>query len=145
MLLKFVIKKTAHAFAIVFTLLVLNATPALAASVATGYDQFAQHPTTAGSQTTTNNPSPSTFYPENTSGMSAVSSWLKTFINLFSAVIGVGAVIMIIFAGIQYSAARDNPQAIQAAKQKIYNVLIGLGAFIFLWAFMQWLIPGGAF
>lgn len=144
MTLKQSVKRIAQAFAVGAGFILLNSTPALAVGVTNGYAQVAQHPTTAGSQSTTTT-TPTSFYPEDKSGMSAVSGWLKTFINLFSAVIGVGAVIMIIFAGIQYSAARDNPQAIQAAKQKIYNVLIGLGAFIFLWAFMQWLIPGGAF
>lgn len=74
-----------------------------------------------------------------------IMAWLTFFINVISAVIGVGAIIMVIFAGIQYSAARDNPQAIQAAKQKLINVLIGLAAFVFMYAFLQWLIPGGVF
>lgn len=74
-----------------------------------------------------------------------IIKWLKAAINLLAAVIGIGSVVMIIVAGIQYSAARDNPQAIQSAKQKIVNVVIALASFIFLWAFMQWLIPGGAF
>ena len=74
-----------------------------------------------------------------------ITLWLTFFINLTAAIIGVGAVMMVIIAGLQYTAARDNPQAIQSAKQKITNVLIGLAAFIFLWAFLQWLIPGGVF
>lgn len=71
--------------------------------------------------------------------------WISFFINLLASVIGIGAIIMVIVAGLQYSAARDNPQAIQAAKQKMTNVLIGLAAFIFMYAFLQWLIPGGVF
>lgn len=89
----------------------------------------------------------SSYYPNDPSGDLAsnpIIKWLRNFINLFAAIIGVGAVIMIIIGGIQYTAARDNPQAIQAAKMKIMNVAIGIVAFIFLYAFMQWLIPGGA-
>jgi hypothetical protein len=52
---------------------------------------------------------------------------------------------MIAVAGVQYTTSRDNPQAVQAAKQKIWNVLIGLLAFFFLYAFVQWIIPGGVF
>ena len=74
-----------------------------------------------------------------------IVQWINFFINLFSVVILVGASIMIAVAGIQYSSARDNPQGVQAAKQKIWNVLIGLLAFFFFYAFMQWLIPGGVF
>jgi len=73
-----------------------------------------------------------------------IIKWLKNFINLFAAIVGVGAVIMIIWGGLQYTSARDNPQAVQSAKMKIVNVFIGIIAFVFLYAFMQWLIPGGA-
>ena len=71
--------------------------------------------------------------------------WLKRFINLFASIIGVGAIVMIAWGGLQYASSRDNPQAVQAAKTKITNVVIGLAAFIFFYAFIQWLIPGGAF
>jgi hypothetical protein len=69
--------------------------------------------------------------------------WIRFFINLISALVGVIVVIMVTLAGIQYSAAADNPQGVQAAKKRIENVLIGLVAYIFLYAFLQWLIPGG--
>lgn len=71
--------------------------------------------------------------------------WVNRVINFLAGLVGIGAVIMIIFAGIQYITARDNPQSVQAAKTKIINVVIGLVAFAFLFAFMQWLIPGGVF
>ena len=71
--------------------------------------------------------------------------WISFFINVAAALVGVGAVIMVIVAGLQYSASRDNPQVIQSAKQKLVNVLIGVAAFIFLWAFLQWIVPGGVF
>lgn len=71
--------------------------------------------------------------------------WLSFFINMLAAIVGIGAIIMVIVAGLQYSAARDNPQGIQAAKQKLTNVLIGIAAFVFMYAFLQWLIPGGVF
>ncbi|MFO0881998.1 MAG: hypothetical protein U0491_00930 [Candidatus Saccharimonadales bacterium] len=74
-----------------------------------------------------------------------IITWLKVAINIFAGIIGIGAVLMIIVGGLQYSAARDNPQAVQAAKTRIANVVLGLAAFIFLYAFLQWLIPGGAF
>lgn len=69
--------------------------------------------------------------------------WLNFFINVFAAVIGVGAVAMLIFAGVQYTTAADNPSQVEAAKKKIGAVVLGLVAFIFLYAFLNWLIPGG--
>lgn len=74
-----------------------------------------------------------------------IVSMLGMLINIVAGIIGVGAVLMIIWGGIQYTTARDSPQAVAAAKQKIINVVIGLAAFIFLYAFLQWLIPGGVF
>jgi hypothetical protein len=58
---------------------------------------------------------------------------------------GVGIVVIgtIILGGIQYSAAGDNAQALQAARQRITNGLIALATFIFGFALLQWLIPGG--
>jgi hypothetical protein len=45
--------------------------------------------------------------------------------------------------GIQYSLAGDNATATGAAKQRITNGLIALATFIFAFALLQWLIPGG--
>lgn len=71
--------------------------------------------------------------------------WIQFFIDLLSVIIVAGASVMIAFAGVQYMSSRDNPQTVQAAKQKIWNVIIGLIAYFFLYAFIQWLIPGGVF
>lgn len=71
--------------------------------------------------------------------------WLNVIVNLVASIVGLGAVLMVIWAGIQYTTARDNAQAVAAAKQKIINVVIGIAAFIFLYAFLNWLVPGGVF
>ena len=72
-----------------------------------------------------------------------IIEWIVFGINILSALIGLGSIIMIIIAGIQYSAAGDNAQSIQSAKKKITNVLIGLAAYISFYAITNWLIPGG--
>ena len=74
-----------------------------------------------------------------------IIKWLNFLINLVAGIVGVGAVLMVIWAGIQYTTARDNAQAVAEAKQKIINVVIGIAAFIFLYAFLNWLVPGGVF
>jgi Na+/phosphate symporter len=66
-------------------------------------------------------------------------------INVLSALVGVIVVIMIIVGGIQYSAAGDDPQKVAAAKSKITNALLALFLFIFMYALLQWLVPGGIF
>jgi hypothetical protein len=68
---------------------------------------------------------------------------LEVGLNFLAGAIFLGAVIMLTVAGIEYTSSNGNPQKVESAKKKIYNVLIGLAAFIFLYAFVEWLIPGG--
>lgn len=72
-----------------------------------------------------------------------ITNYINDAIAFLSAGIGIVIIGMIIVGGIQYSAAGDNSAAIQAAKQRIINALIALFAFLFLFAFVQWLVPGG--
>lgn len=66
-------------------------------------------------------------------------------INILSGLAGLAIVGMIVAGGIQYSTAGASPQAVSAAKGKIINALIALLALFFLYAFLQWLVPGGIF
>jgi hypothetical protein len=70
---------------------------------------------------------------------------VQNFINFAAAGVGIIVVIMIIIGGVQYSTSRDNPQAVQAAKTKIINAVIAMICFIFVYAFLQWIVPGGIF
>jgi len=70
---------------------------------------------------------------------------IQNIVNFLSAAVGVIVIAVIIIGGVQYSIAGDNASALTAAKQRITNGLIALFAFMFAWAFLQWLIPGGIF
>lgn len=70
---------------------------------------------------------------------------LQLIVNVLSAGVGIVVIAMIIVGGIQYSIAGDNSQAVTAAKQRISNALLALVAYLFIFAFLQWLIPGGLF
>ena len=74
-----------------------------------------------------------------------IVKWIVTAINIFSAIVMLVIVAMIIIGGIQYSTSRDEPQSVAAAKQKILNAVIALVVFIFGFAFLQWVVPGGIF
>lgn len=78
-------------------------------------------------------------------GNCRIVHWVVVFINVLSAMVGITVVIMVIVGGIQYSAAGDDPQKVQEAKKKISNALLALVAFIFMYAFLQWVVPGGLF
>jgi hypothetical protein len=70
---------------------------------------------------------------------------LRLIINALSIGVGIIIVTIIILGGIQYMVAGDNPNAVSAAKQRIINALIALLAYILIFAFLQWLVPGGVF
>jgi hypothetical protein len=70
---------------------------------------------------------------------------LNSIVNVLSGLVGVVVVGVIILGGIQYSMAGDKAEAVSAAKKRITNGLIALLAFMFIFAFLQWLIPGGVF
>lgn len=72
-----------------------------------------------------------------------ISKVLKPVIQLLSAAVGLVVVISLIVAGIQYSSARDNPQMVAAAKNRILMSLLALVMFIFGFAVLQWLVPSG--
>lgn len=70
---------------------------------------------------------------------------LNLIVNFLSAGVGIVIIAVIIIGGIQYSLAGDNSTATGEAKKRIVNGVIALAAFIFSYAFLQWLIPGGIF
>ena len=74
---------------------------------------------------------------------SKMMGMLLNGIRFLAALVFLSAVIMMIVGGIQYATANGNPQAVASAKKRIYDVLIGVIAFVFLYAFLEWLIPGG--
>lgn len=74
-----------------------------------------------------------------------ITKWIVWGINILSAGAGVIITLMIVIAGIQYSTAGANPQAVSAAKGRMLNAIISLLALFFLYAFLQWLVPGGIF
>lgn len=72
-----------------------------------------------------------------------ITNVLVAAIRVLSGLVGVVVVAMIIIGGIQYAAARDNPQAVAAAKQKIINAVLALVFYFCIFGFLQWLVPGG--
>jgi len=72
-----------------------------------------------------------------------ITSNLNDAVNFLSAGVGIVVIGVIILGGIQYTLAGDNATATKAARQRIINGLIALFAFLFTYAFLQWIIPGG--
>lgn len=70
---------------------------------------------------------------------------IQSIVNFLAIGVGVIVVLSVVIGGIQYMTAGDNSSAISDAKERISNALMAFIAFLFLWAFIEWLVPGGVF
>lgn len=70
---------------------------------------------------------------------------VNVYIKWITNGIGIIAVFGLVIAGIQYAAAGENPSAVAASKKRISNIIIGIIIYVFMYAALQWLIPGGLF
>jgi hypothetical protein len=68
---------------------------------------------------------------------------VQAAINFFSVLVGLIVIIRVIMGGIEYASAGGNPNKVAGAKKTITNALLAFVMYIFLWAFLEWLIPGG--
>ena len=110
----------------------------LALGLANGLAFSQAQPVTAASETSnltcTDNSDPDTCQ---------ATGLLDDFLNFMAILVLPLIVIMIIIGGIQYSLAAANPEAIKAARARIYKAVLALVCFIGLWSFLKWLLPGG--
>ncbi len=81
----------------------------------------------------------------NRDGCDLVDKYINPTIKLLSGIVGLIAAISLIAGGIQYSAAGGDPQKISAAKNRISKTILALVAYMFLFAFLQFIVPGGVF
>ncbi len=72
-----------------------------------------------------------------------LEQYLNPIINAFTIVVILAVVISMVIGGIQYSTSADQPGAQAAARRRIINAVIAMICFSFLWAFLQWIVPGG--
>lgn len=73
----------------------------------------------------------------------AIIRHVANFIRVLSATAGVVITTMIAYAGVQYTMSRDNPEETSQARQRIRNSLIALIVYVFMFAFLQYVVPGG--
>ena len=70
---------------------------------------------------------------------------LTMAIKIMTGLVGAIAVVMLIYAGLIYATAADSQEKVKQSKEYITNVVIGLLLYIFLFAILNYLIPGGVF
>jgi len=76
---------------------------------------------------------------------SAIWSILLTAINILTAGIGLAAVGGVIYGAILYTSAGGSQEQVKKAMGIITNVVIGVVAYALMFAFLNFLIPGGIF
>ncbi|HSX27574.1 MAG TPA: pilin [Patescibacteria group bacterium] len=74
-----------------------------------------------------------------------IVKYIQIFTNILSGLVGIIIVAMIIVGGIQYTTSGDNPTSLSNARKRIMNALLALVVYFFMFAFLQWLVPGGIF
>lgn len=78
-------------------------------------------------------------------GNNPIWGLLLLVVNILTAGVGIVAVGGIIYAALLWTTAEDKNAQIVKSKEVIFNVVLGMAAFALLYAFLQFLIPGGVF
>jgi len=74
-----------------------------------------------------------------------VNSYLNPTIDLLSGLVGIIVVIGLMIGAIQYATSAGDPQKAAKARGRMINAGVALLGFAFLYAFLQWIVPGGIF
>ena len=74
-----------------------------------------------------------------------IAKYVNPILNVLTVAFGLIAVISLILGGIMYITSEGDPQKASRAKTRIFNTIVAVVAYMFLYAFLQFLIPGGAF
>ena len=74
-----------------------------------------------------------------------IGNYIDPAINVLSACLGLVAVISLILGGINYTTSEGDPQKTARAKSRIFNTIFAVIAYLFLYTFLQFLVPGGIF
>lgn len=74
-----------------------------------------------------------------------VNDLLLLVINILTAGIGVAAVAGVVYGSVLYTSASGNAEQVKKARSMITNVVIGIVAYALMYAFLNFIIPGGLF
>jgi hypothetical protein len=71
------------------------------------------------------------------------TKYLNPFVYFLGFAAGLGVVIGILIGGIQYMASAGDPQKAAAAKRHIWNAILAMLVYLFMFAIINFLVPGG--
>ena len=72
-----------------------------------------------------------------------ISDLLNIVLVILTTGVGIAATVAFVVAGVLYMSAAGSAEQVKKAKNMIFNTVIGLLAYLLMWAFLSWLIPGG--
>lgn len=70
---------------------------------------------------------------------------LILIINIMSAGVGIAAVGGVVYGSVLYTTARGNLDQVKKARVIIANTVVGIVAYVLMFAFLNYMIPGGLF
>jgi len=79
------------------------------------------------------------------SDVNPILDMLYAFTRFLTAGVGIVIVGSVVVGGLQYTTAQGEPQKQAAARGRVISALGALVLFLFTFALLQWLIPGGLF
>jgi F0F1-type ATP synthase membrane subunit c/vacuolar-type H+-ATPase subunit K len=74
-------------------------------------------------------------------GGSSIGETLMLVINILSVAIGILAAIGIAIVGVQYLTAGGNEEKTRKSKRRLFEIVIGVVAYVLIYALLNWLIP----
>lgn len=72
-----------------------------------------------------------------------IKDYVEPGVKVLTGLMGLVVAISIVVAGIQYASSASDPGKVAAAKKRLTAAIIALISYLFMFAFLQWLLPGG--
>lgn len=96
-------------------------------------------PSVSGAKNTATTP-----YANASNGESCIfSNYINPLVKFMAALAGLAVIVSVIWGAILYQTSAGDSGKVAKAKGHIYQAFIALFAFLFLIAFLEWLLPGG--
>lgn len=80
---------------------------------------------------------------KNKSDGSGITCLVNILVDILNMAVGAIAVLMLVVGGVMYASAGDDSGKVSTAKKIITNTIIGVILYIFLFAILNFIIPGG--
>lgn len=74
-------------------------------------------------------------------GKEGIEKVLSITVDIMTAGVAILAVIGIVISGIQYLTAGGNEDKLKKSKRRIFEIVIGLAAYVIIYALLKWLLP----